>query len=201
MSSHAANTTDSNPFSTRFIRPGAIAYLFDAEHDSQSLLRSLDAKGGHGQIMGPHGSGKSTLVRALIAELQQCGIQVEYCQLSTTLRQLPASFGKRRSQETAWIVDGYEQLSWWTRRRLQWRCRRGGDRLLVTTHHDLGLPLLYTTSITPERSWTIVCQLLQGFPPVLNEQIIRDTLARHADNLREALLELYDLYELGRRCV
>ena len=61
----APDAAKSNPFSTRFIRPGAIEYLFAPGQTADSLIDRLRHNQWRGQIIGPHGSGKSTLaVRA-----------------------------------------------------------------------------------------------------------------------------------------
>ena len=63
----------SNPFSTRYIRPGAIVYQFAEGDSAAAMIDRLTACGGRAQIIGPHGSGKSTLVATLIESLRQSG--------------------------------------------------------------------------------------------------------------------------------
>ena len=69
------STMPSNPFATRFVRPGAMRYHFalgesetEAHRRYRELVRDLVAKGA-GLIVGPHGSGKSTLLRSLDSAL------------------------------------------------------------------------------------------------------------------------------------
>src|SRR5262249_23632578 len=62
-----------NPFATRRVRPGAIPFLFPTGESVGQLLDRLRAAGWWGQVVGPHGSGKSTLVAALLPELCQAG--------------------------------------------------------------------------------------------------------------------------------
>ena len=59
-----------NPFSTRFVEPGAIAYRFPNADGLAALVRRLDETGGWGQLVGPHGSGKSTLLASLLPALR-----------------------------------------------------------------------------------------------------------------------------------
>ena len=63
----------SNPFSTRFVRPGAVPYLFAPGQSADGLVRRLAGFGWRGQIIGPHGSGKSTLLAALAEPLARAG--------------------------------------------------------------------------------------------------------------------------------
>ena len=64
-------TASDNPFSAHRIRPGSIPYLFSAEDDATDVSRLdqlIDSwRAGHyfGQIVGPHGCGKTTLAYAI----------------------------------------------------------------------------------------------------------------------------------------
>lgn len=56
----------SNPFSTRFIRPGATTYRFPIGVSAASLAEEFLAQHqGRAAIVGPHGSGKTSLLYAL----------------------------------------------------------------------------------------------------------------------------------------
>ena len=61
----------SNPFSTRRVRPGAIAYCFPEGVDVETLLARLHENGWRGEIVGPHGSGKSALLATLMPAIEQ----------------------------------------------------------------------------------------------------------------------------------
>ncbi|HEX4148756.1 MAG TPA: hypothetical protein VHY20_07205, partial [Pirellulales bacterium] len=134
----------SNPFATRYVRPGAIAYRWPPGESAAALVDRLAACGWWGEIAGPHGSGKSTLLAALVQPLQTAGRRVLMFTLEEGMRRLPA--GRKRlaaaSRETLVIVDGYEQLSAWARWALKFACRRRRCGLLVSTHRPSGLPLL-----------------------------------------------------------
>jgi hypothetical protein len=196
-------TTDStNPFATAFVRPGALPYLFEEDASHELLIADLRSSGWWGQIVGPHGSGKSTLLATLLPLLEEAGRQPVCFTLHEGQRSLPPA----ASENTCWnnhtqvIVDGYEQLGWLARWRLKLtcRCRRAG--LLVTAHKNVGLPKLWQTATSDELAWQLVSQLMNISPTTLGEAVITraDVIAcrhRHGENLREALFELYDLYE------
>lgn len=192
-----------NPFASRFLRPGAIPFLFPEGRSLSQLVAQLAGQDGWGQIVGPHGSGKSTLLAALVDALRASG-----CRLVVhTLRR-----GQRRP--AAWppppdtqqlVIDGYEQLSWGWRWRIKAWCRRHGCGLLVTTHRDLGLPTLWTTTTDLPTLRKVVDHLLQhASPPTakaagpdqapFSEQELAAALTAAGGNLREALFRLYDLY-------
>jgi hypothetical protein len=176
-----------NPFSTRHTRPGAIPFRFPEGLDAAGLTDRLEANGWRGQIVGPHGSGKSTLLEALLPELsrRRSVIRVE---LHGDARRLPAEVWDA-GDGTLVVIDSYEQLDWWTRRRVRKRCRG----LLVTAHRRSGLPDLYRTGVTAELAAAIVRGLLADEIPDLARR-----LAFHRGNLREVLFELYDRYEASR---
>ncbi len=65
----------SNPFCSRFVRPGAIGYHFPAGESVESIVERLHACQWRGALVGPHGSGKSTLLHALLPALNRAGWQ------------------------------------------------------------------------------------------------------------------------------
>src|ERR1043166_2761834 len=124
-----------NPFSTRFTRPGAIAYRFPDGTGAAQLVDKLASFNWLGQVVGPHGSGKSTLLVALVAEIERRGRRVALFVLHDGQRRLPEEFQTLPSDSGLMVViDGYEQLGWWSRWRLLRVVRRRGWGLLVTTH-------------------------------------------------------------------
>jgi hypothetical protein len=71
--------------------------------------------------------------------------------------------------------------------------------LLVTAHGPVGLPPIYHTATGPERMERIVERLLSGDWSRIHREEIAPRLAAHHGNVREALFDLYDLYEQRRR--
>ncbi|HLA86220.1 MAG TPA: hypothetical protein VJL29_15640 [Thermoguttaceae bacterium] len=193
-----------NPFSTRYVRPGAIPYLFPPGENVSSVVGRLAANGWRGQIVGPHGAGKSTLLAAMLPAIEATGRLVVLVELHDGERRLP-----ELKKETFYffekvecplfsrvlVIDGYEQLPWWRRWCLKRQCRRRGMGLLVTSHHSVGLPLVFRVEVDAESARRVVAKLLAGRPIILTEQDVDRSLARHGRNLRETLFELYDLFE------
>jgi len=184
-----------NPFCTRRVRPGAIAYLFPEGMDAQRLVARLAANGWRGQIVGPHGSGKSTLLAALVPELQRAGRKVLQIRLHDGQRRLPIDWSRAEvGPATVVIVDGYEQLGLLSRWRLKRQCRRRRAGLLVASHAPVGLPVLFRTEVTPAQAEAIVALLLAGGDAPPPPDVLAACLSRHRGNLREVLFELYDQY-------
>jgi hypothetical protein len=190
-----------NPFATRFVKPGALAFEFALGESTAKLVTRLAASGWRGAIVGPHGSGKSTLLAALLAELQAQGHGILIYRLHDGQRRLSPSPAREAARLGANLlsIDGYEQLSTLARWRLAWLCRGRRLGLLVTSHQPTSLPTLYCTKPTPELVNNLVARLLGGeLSPEWREAAERSFVERHGD-VREVLFELYDLYELQRR--
>jgi hypothetical protein len=190
-----------NPFSARHIRPGAMTYLFPLGEDCDTLLARLAQNGWTGQILGPHGSGKSSLLASLLAAVASRGITVCHVELHDGQRALAGGwrFLSGLPRRTLLVIDGYEQLAWWWRRLLPWYCRRRGLGLLATAHQSVGLPDLFQTEINAVLAERIVRLLLRENTLPLDPDELADGLARHQGNLREVLFDLYDAYEQWRR--
>lgn len=187
-----------NPFSTARVRPGAIPYLFPADSSADGLVARLRENAWWGQVVGPHGSGKSTLVAALAPRLVEAGRPVLSIALHDGERRLPIRFDEITAggPSPILIVDGYEQLSGWNRFWLKRFCRRNGCGLLVTTHLPMGLPHLFTTTVSLELARDVVARLLEPQNQIITQSDIARALARHQGDLREMLFELYEIYEV-----
>ncbi|MCG8584049.1 MAG: hypothetical protein MI757_04980 [Pirellulales bacterium] len=198
---------DSNPFATRFTRPGAQPFLFDGNENAHAIVKRLEENSWWGQIVGPHGSGKSTLISTLEPALDQHGREVIHLRMHDHEHELPSKLFSSNDwrASTQLVVDGYEQLGRFNRWRLKRHCRRRSCGLLVTTHEDLGLPTIFTTKPTPEATERLVAQLLDlhghgnlvGTGPYASSRI-DDAFRKHHGDVREVLFELYDLYESNR---
>lgn len=103
------------------------------------------------------------------------------------------------------VVDGAEQLGWWQRKRLVRWSRRNNSKLLLTAHRNLGLPDLWQTSISASLAQQVVQQAYLNalgnptVPDVIQETQWSLLLRKHKGNLRECLMELYDLVETTHR--
>jgi hypothetical protein len=186
-----------NPFSTRFVRPGAIAYVFAPGQSPSDLVGKLSESAWRGQIIGPHGSGKSTLLAALMEPLERSGRRAILFALHDAQRSLPWDRVRQARAESArlMIVDGYQQLSFWNRLRLKRVCRRQGWGLLVTAHRDVGFPTLLRTGPSLDLAQAVVAQLMPAGEIRISPASVAKRFAQYQGNLRETLFALYDLYE------
>ena len=189
-----------NPFSASRVRPGATPFIFDELPSLDRLLEQLRASKYWGQIVGPHGSGKSALLAALKAALESTGLEVLYIELRAGQHRLPINLRKLAgaTKISVIIVDGYEQLGWLARMWLKRFCRRRKLGLLVSTHHPAGLSTLATLRPSLTLAQKIVAQLQQGYPELVLPADVAACFAATYGNLRETLFALYDIYEQRR---
>jgi hypothetical protein len=187
-----------NPFCTRRVKPGAVGFVFPPGMDVDTVVDRLRQTGWWGEIVGPHGSGKSTLLATLIPAIERAGHAAVVVSLHDRQRRLPIDVRSDVRLPAVLIVDGYEQLSRWSRMKLKWLCRRREIGLLVTAHKSVGYPTIYQTAATPELAVQIVGVLLEGRATSFTPQEVSQSLSQRGGDLREALFDLYDLYEKRR---
>lgn len=188
----------SNPFSTRFTRPGAMPFLFPPGIDADELVARLAESGWWGQIVGPHGSGKSTLLSSLRPAIEAGGRRCEWFALGASGRTPRPTWHRAAvgwDRQTLVVVDGFEQLGCFARWQVRRLCRLRGCGLLVTSHRDAGLPPLFVTVPTPELAAAIVARLLDGNTAGIARRDIDSAFAARQGNVREMLFDLYDDYE------
>ena len=163
-----------NPFSTSCIAPSQVVYRFGegaGGAKSQTVDAHLEAllaqlkSARRSVIVGPHGTGKSTLLHTFLPKLQASFPKVSFHQLNndpslgvTKRMSERLRNGKRIRDELLelpkgglLVVDGWEQML----RSSRWRITKSAVArrviLLSTCHHRLpGWTLLYETKTTPK---------------------------------------------------
>lgn len=214
----------SNPFATRFTRPGAMHYRFDwsasdtvpAEDVIDRLLTSL-VECRAGLIVGPHGTGKTTLLHTLLPTLGQRFSSVTMLRLGGCVTSHPLRrwrHVRHTGQELAseiralssvgcppglLVIDGAEQLSSWQRRRLLRWSHQGGHAILATSHRPLrGLDILHRTRLDAKLIRGLTMRLIAGassdVASAVHRELDRRDLERES-NLREMWFDLYDVVQ------
>jgi hypothetical protein len=176
-----------NPFCSERVQPGAIPFFLPEGQSLQSLLQTFADSGMQGQIIGPHGSGKSALLSHLALTARALGWRV--CAFRS-----PSA--PRFADASCLFADEWESHPAWRRLYLRALCRRRGIGLLVAAHRDMGFPTLWRAGITLEMTRQIADYLLDGWQVERpSDALLNDLYARHQGNLRLILFSLYDWYE------
>ncbi len=187
----------SNPFATRFVRPGSLPYFFgDDDSDTiETLLVRLRANGWRGEILGPHGSGKTTLLVQLLQAARDAGQGIALFSLHDGQRRLPCDWQSQIGSASCLAIDGYEQLGAWARWRLKRFCRGQGIGLVATAHVPTGLPTLYRTCPSLATARKVVQRLLPAGTEPPSDDELSHLLDVFHGNVREVLFALYDRHE------
>ncbi len=191
-----------NPFASRFTKPGALDFLPSTNTSLDEVWARITEFSYRGQIVGPHGTGKSTLVAALTRRAEQLQLPWSIVRLNTGRRgaEQAKAIAMNTPLDVVLVVDGFEQLPVLTRARLLlWR----SSHLIVTTHRFVcgfprSLAVLARTTPSYDLAIRIAQQLLRR--SLTNEESLYCMLSydRHNGNIREMLFDLYDRYEQNR---
>ena len=176
-----------NPFSTKFWASGVIPFQFSGCGETIAALLTRAQRYRVCQIVGPHGSGKSTLMLCLQKQFEQRGENVRYLCFNEQQRRIPDNFTFSRNEIV--LADGFEQLPFRDRiKLLLW-----AKRLILTAHRPVWfVPVLYRT----QPQFSIFVQLVRQIaaePP--EESSLRKVFDRSGGNFRTAFFELYDQWE------
>ncbi|MBI1248067.1 hypothetical protein GC197_09525 [bacterium] len=178
-----------NPFSTRFIKPGSLSFVFQEEDSLDNILHHFQKPQAQGAIVGPHGSGKSTLLETLDRHWSVLGIDCQRVRLTAQSRRKSIDWAPL-SADALLVIDGFEQLGFWQQRWIRLRCWQKKARLLVTCHHDCGLPAVLRTTA----DWQLALQLasrLLGDDASAYETELRQIWKEEPGNVRDYFFRLY----------
>ena len=118
-----------NPFSSERVRPGAIPYLMP-EDNLGALIETLRRNRLTGQIVGPHGTGKSTLLATLADALERHGYQAEIVDADLFT-------GSMSRKNQVLLLDSAERIPGRLLRNLLHHAQCCGGGIVVTAHSDL----------------------------------------------------------------
>jgi hypothetical protein len=150
-------------------------------------------------IVGPHGTGKTTLLEDMEPRLVALGFRVIHLRLDRETRSFERLFLRELfstlSERDVILFDGAEQMSRMQWQRFKIRSKRAAG-LVITSHRRGMLPTLIECATSSELLREIIRELLGGearceLPDKLHTNKLH---TKHDGNLRDALREMYDLY-------
>lgn len=199
------------------MRPGSLSFRFcDPASDDASLLHSIvdEVKSRHaGLILGPHGTGKSTLLHSLGPILSQAFTQMTSLQLFA-----PTSLGYFSRCEHSWrigktvrlqqsqladggllVIDGAEQLGRLALAGILRRAKHRQQTILATSHSPIrGFTILHETTVDDKLIRELTECLIESVPGEVSE-LVRKQLGQRdlskLSNVREWWFELYDVVQ------
>lgn len=178
-----------NPFRSARVRALGLRRS-TGQTDTESLTRLVAAR--RGAIVGPQGSGKSTLMRALADRLGTLEQPVRLVRLTLVGGRIRGDWQQlvrrpARSDETI-LLDGGGDLHW-----LPYQCvaqaSRRARRLFITCHRPMRLPTLVPMEPTPALLDALLAELQCGEHRALAHRLF----TQHEGNIRRVFEALYDV--------
>lgn len=185
-----------NPFKTDSVL-GVRYRLRDRSWDD--LFERLKKLNYRAAIVGPHGTGKTTLLEDMEPRLVALGFRVIHLRLDRETRSFERLFLRQLfatlSERDVLLFDGAEQMSRMGWQRFKIRSKRAAG-LIITSHRRGMLPTLIECATSSELLSEIIRELLgdearRELPDKLHANKLH---TKHDGNLRDALREMYDLY-------
>ena len=202
-----------NPFATRFTKPGRIPYLFAHDTCLAKVVENLKSLGFRGQVIGPHGSGKSTFLHSIIHEMRKLSVDVRFVRIepkskearwkNVSSSQTPSDIsfnGYRGAKMRVLIIDGFEQLALLQRRLAIGWTRKNKVGLVVTAHRNVGLKTVLKTRNDLSTLERVVEWLQKHNNNRMPSELIKTSFEAADQNIRETLFLLYDRFRDSHTC-
>ena len=196
-SNSAPPSRESNPFATCWTQPGALSFVDYQEAKIDTIISKLYTVK-VGQLVGPHGSGKTSLMHAIEARARQHGKTTQRINLADC-RSVEITIHANLVS-----IDGMESVPRHVRWALLRKTRRAGALAVVASHHawvawPKPLALLARLSPTPMLMAQLFFQLTEKRPTPVQLAEALQAFDCHSGDLRSIWLDLYQLHEQRTR--
>ena len=184
----------SNPFCTHWITPSSCEFNQRFNGEIQHVMQTMLDFGCRGQIMGPHGVGKSTLMHRICKQLKMEGLNP--VQMNLDFQLVGNSNKKLLVKNCIWVIDRFESLTRRQQSRVIKHTKRQRIGLLVTAHRQLSLPVVARLSPNLDHAIAVVRNLQSRFGKVyLSDDDVRRLWPECQNDLRELLMACYDKWQ------
>ena len=200
----ASTTPHVNPFETRWIRPDRVDFLCPGEARLPELLeRMLNATQPY-ELIGSHGIGKTTLAYGLLQQARDNEIESHLIRCGKDGENV--HWREQFKINRLLILDEFEQLSTWQRRKVKQLARKTNTATLIIGHQTQGLPALLCTpatqsllsNLTALKSLIRQLQVQSQQPLLILDQDVEILFEKLRGNSRDLLFTCYDLFEQRR---
>ena len=184
----------SNPFCTHWITPAKCVYQPRYDDEVRGLHEKFVDAGLRGQIIGPHGVGKSSLLWQLCESIKHAGMNPIWMKSNDVWPDLIPSTESNR--ETVWLIDSFESLSRRQQSRLIRFTKRNAIGLLVTCHRRVSLPVIVELEAELHHAIQAIMQLQSQFDhSFIDEEDVKELWSECNADLREVLMACYDKWQ------
>jgi ABC-type phosphate/phosphonate transport system ATPase subunit len=196
-----------NPFSTCFTAPGQIEFV-ESDYAVDDLAGRIASDKRCFQVVGAHGSGKTTLTIAIANRLQ--GIDCHWITFRQAKRlsfpnvqfqDYPKRIETRDATRSVIFIDGIECLSWLQRMTMLQAMSNSKWQPVVTSHRRLvGIAVLAELKSTLDSFRRLAMELHAEKSRVWDEAI-ESAFHDNNGNVREGFFQLYDFLERQSKLV
>lgn len=163
--------------------------------ERREVVERLRAHGWRGSILGPEGTGKTTLLEDIEASLRVEGLAIHWIRLNldSTVdeRREAARRVRRMGASECCFFDGGEVLGWLAWRRLVGAVKRNGCGLVATVHRPSPLPVIYRTEADPGRTVSLARELAGEHWTPKMEGVALSSFREGRGNAREVFRACY----------
>lgn len=187
-----------NPFATCWTRVGALPWQDTLTTRIDNACEQLQSNAWRGQIVGPHGSGKSCLLNAIGERLRELDTPTHKQPIRLQIdRETPPTNG---SPEAIYLIEGFERLKPRFQRKVLQRLSRSACGYVVTTHACVGSwreRLAVVADLKPSAALLgeLFTQLTTCCPTRVTLDDAQESFLHHRGNLREVWFDLYAQHE------
>ena len=204
LTNQASATPKVNPFETRWIRPDSVDFLCSGETQLPELLECMLNATQPCELIGDHGIGKTTLAYSLLQQARNNEIESQLIRCGKDGGSVDWREQFRRNRLL--ILDEFEQLSTWQRRKIKQLARKTNTATLIIAHETQGLPALLSTrttqsllsNLTALKSLVRQLQIQSQQPQLILDQDVENLFNKLRGNSRDVLFTCYDLFEQRR---
>lgn len=205
MTFRPATKTESleNPFSAKRLVPGAMPFVqsgFSTNQNGDYFLDDLAARfleSGFGQIIGPHGCGKTTLAKAILDGFEDVSSRFVVVRNQNSIQTIQ-TLHVPKTQRQVIVLDGVERIPLVHRMTflayVRGQLKRDNRLFLITSHKKIfGWPVLVGLQPSFEQFKLLADQLIHNSGVNLERSDMERVYSEAKENYRDAFMKLYDV--------